>query len=126
MITWSVVAAALGLCGTGALVADPSSPWRHYSPERCWLLGMAALFPAWLIAFLGLLAPSGGSIPKIVVIGSSSAPLLGIIITDAVVRHLRHSSRNHSPITYWFLGVAAVLPGWGLALLALSLIGMTK
>ncbi len=80
---------------------------------------MGALAPAWLIAFLGLLAPSAGPVPKGVLIGSSAVPFLGVIVTDAVVRHLRQPGRDHAPVTYWLLGVAAILPGWGVALLAL-------
>lgn len=126
MITWSVVAAALGICGTGAFVADPNSQWPRQSPERCWFLGMAALFPAWLIAFLGVLAPAGGSMPRFVLISASSTPLLGIIITDMVIRRVREGNKVRRPVTYWFLGVAAILPGWGIALLALTLIGTTQ
>lgn len=126
MITWSVVAAALGICGTGAFVADPNSRWPHQSAQRCWFLGMAALFPAWLIAFLGVLAPAGGSMPGFVLIGASSAPLLGIIITDTVIRRVREVSNVRRPVTYWFLGVAALLPGWAIALVALTLVGMPQ
>lgn len=119
MITWSLIVAALGLCGAGALVARTKSRWPHWGPERLWLLGMGALAPAWLIAFLGLLAPSTGPVPKGVLIGTSAVPFLGVIVTDTVVRHLRQSGRDHPPVTYWLLGVAAILPGWGVALLAL-------
>lgn len=126
MITWSVVAAALGICGTGAFVADPNSRWPRQSAGRCWFLGMAALFPAWLIAFLGVLAPAGGSMPRFVLISASSAPLLGIIITDTVIRRVREASNVRRPVTYWFLGVAAMLPGWAIALLALTLMGMPQ
>jgi hypothetical protein len=80
---------------------------------------MAALFPAWLIAFLGVLSSSAGTVPKGVLIGSSAAPLLGAIVTDSVVRHLRQSARSHGRVTYWLLGVTAILPAWGIGLLAL-------
>ena len=120
MITWSVVAGVLGICGTGAWIIRLSSRSPHPSPERYWLLGMAALFLAWLIAFLGVLGSSMGPMPKGAFIGSSSVPLVGVIVTDIVVRHLRQSGRAHRPVIYWLLGVAAILPGWGIALLALS------
>lgn len=120
MITWSLVAGALGICGTGALIVRLSSRSPHPSPERYWLLGMAALFLAWLIAFLGVLGSSTGPMPEGAFLGSSSAPLVGVIVTDTVVRHLRQSERDHRPVTYWLLGIAAFLPGWGIALLALS------
>lgn len=120
MITWSVVAGVLGICGTGAWIIRLSSRSPHSSPERYWLWGMVALFPAWLTAFLGVLSSSTGAVPKGVLIGSSAAPFLGVIVTDTVVRHLRQSGRHHRPVTYWLLGIAAFLPGWGVSLLVLS------
>lgn len=120
MITWSVVAGALGICGTAAFLARLGSRWAHQSPERYWLLGMAALFPAWLIAFLAVLGQSPAQEPeKPLFIFSSSLPLLGVIVTDAVVRHWRKSGRDRRPITYWLLGMAAFLPGWGISLIGL-------
>ena len=115
MITWSVVVAVLGLCGGGAAVVIRRPGW---SPERYWLLGMATLFPGWLVAFLGVLASSAESLPRGGFIGSSSLPLIGVIVTDAVVRRLREASREHHPMTYWLLGVTALLPGWVFALLS--------
>lgn len=119
MIMWSLIVAALGLCGAGALVARTKNRWPHWGPERFWLLGMGALAPAWLIAFLGLLAPLPTPVSKGVVVGSSAVPFLGVIATDAVVRRLRQSGRDYRSVIYWLLGVAAILPGWGMALLVL-------
>lgn len=119
MIIWSVLAGAFGLCGTGAFVARAGTRSPQWSPERYWLLGMAALFPAWLIAFLGVLSLGIKVVPKGVVIGTAVAPLLGAIVTDTVVRHLRKSGHQLRPVTFWLLGVAALLAGWGLGLLAM-------
>ncbi|MFQ5989144.1 MAG: hypothetical protein ACE5K9_04425 [Candidatus Methylomirabilales bacterium] len=119
MVTWSVIAAVLGVGGAAALVARNSHRWSHWGPERFWLLGMGALAPAWLIAFLSLLAPANGLVPKGVLIGSSAVPLLGAIVTDTLVRRLRVSGRDHRPMTYWLLGVAGMLPGWSVALFIL-------
>jgi hypothetical protein len=120
MITWSFVAGAAGICGTAALLARLSRRQPRYGPERYWLLGMAALVPAWLIAFLGGIEPPGGAPPnKPLFIFSSALPLLGAIVTDAVVRHLRHSGRDRRPVIYWLVGVAALLPGWALNVITL-------
>lgn len=116
---WSVLAAAVGICGTGALVARADTRSPQWSPERYWLLGMAALFFAWLIAFLGLLSLGTQAVPKGVVIGTSVAPLLGAIVTDTLVRRLRETGRQRRPVTFWLLGIAALLPGWGLGLVAM-------
>lgn len=118
---WSVVAGALGLFGTGTLVARAGARSPQWSPERYWLLGMGALFPAWLIAFLGVLSLGTKVVPKGVVIGSSVAPLLGAIVTDTLVRRLRESGRERGAVAYWLVGVAAMLPGWGVALVTLIL-----
>jgi hypothetical protein len=81
---------------------------------------MAALAPAWLIAFLGGIEPPGAAVPnKPLFIFSSALPLLGAIVTDAVVRHLRHSGRDRRPVTYWLIGVAALLPGWVISVIIL-------
>lgn len=88
----------------------------------CWALGLAALLPAWLIAFLGLMgsSPIGRRIPlEIAFLLSSAAALLGVIVTDAVVRRLSEPARPHRPLTYWLLGVAALVPAWGIALAGL-------
>jgi hypothetical protein len=121
MIIWSVVAGALGICGTGAFAGRAGGRSAHWTPGLYWLFGMAALFPAWLIAFLAVLSLGTKVVPKGVVIVTSVAPLLGAILTDAVVRHLRASGRQWRPVTYWLLGIAAFLPGWGVGLLALAL-----
>lgn len=123
MMAWSVVVGVAGILATWiwvtCLARRPS-----FDPFRAWLLGLAALLPAWLIGFLGLLGTSTGERPEpsvsIPFILSSSAALLGIILSDAAVRRFRESGREHRPVTYWLLGVAAVFPAWCLALLGLT------
>ena len=121
MKTASIVLGVLGVMGTGAAVpylnrwlSNPSS--RHY-----WLLGVSALFPAWLAAFVGLLPSSTAGADQIPLppsaIFSSSATLFGIILTDYVLRRGNREGVVYSPVTCWLLGVASLLPGWCLALL---------
>jgi len=94
------------------------------------LVGIAAIFPAWLLAFLDLLGRSSGPRPEKVVslswILTSSLALLGVIATDRIIKRLRESGRARHPVIYWLLGVAALLPAWGIALLAESWIVTTK
>jgi hypothetical protein len=92
-------------------------------PEILWLLGIAALLPAWLIAFLGLIglstSPGTGKASSLLWILSSAAAVLGVIFTDAALRRLREMGRAQRPSIPWFLGVVALLPGWGIALFGL-------
>jgi hypothetical protein len=89
-----------------------------------WLLGLAALAPAWLACILAIL----GQLPLEVidtplprsVLFSSATALLGVIFTDFFNRRLQ--ARDIAPrwMTLWLLGVAAFIPPWIIALWALS------
>jgi hypothetical protein len=130
MTEWSILAGLVGV--PAALAAVPYIARRESTqrPEIPWLLGIAGLLPAWLIAFLGLLGRSSGPRPEKALtlpwILSSSAALLGVIITDAVLRRLRETGGGPRPLTSWLLGAAALLPAWGIALIALSLTGPAR
>lgn len=130
MITWSVLAGVLGVLGTGVGTVYLSRQESSGRQGIYWLLGIGALLPAWLIAFLDLLGRSSGPRPNKASIASwilsSSAALLGVIVTDAALKHLRESGRDPGPVTCWLLGVVAFLPGWGIALLGLSIAWMPK
>lgn len=125
MITRSIVTALLGVLATGLGVAHRARRQSKQRPEVSWLLGIAGLLPAWLIAFMTLLGRSSGARPEkslsLSWILSSAAALLGVILTDAVLRRLRESGHDLHPLTSWLLGAAALLPAWGIALIALSL-----
>lgn len=130
MSGWSILAGLLGVLGTGGgmlYLARRGFPQRS---ELYWLLGITALLPAWLIAFLDLLGRSSGPRPEKALslswILTTSVALLGVIVTDQVVKRLRESGRDRRPVIYWLLGVVALLPAWGIALLALSRIPLTK
>lgn len=119
----SIFAALLGLVAIGfgtVLLSRRESPLR---PETHWFLGIAALLPAWLIAFLGLIglstSPGTGKASSLLWILSSAAAVLGVIFTDAALRRLREMGRAQRPSIPWFLGVVALLPGWGIALFGL-------
>lgn len=125
MMKWSVLAALLGVVGTGIGTVQLLGRNSPHRPEAYWLLGMSALLPAWLIAFLGVVGRSTGARPEKALtvswILSSSAALLGVIITDAALRRLGESGRGRHPVTLWILGVVTLLPALGVALIALSM-----
>jgi hypothetical protein len=124
MITWSVIVGMLGIGGTGLWILSPSRQWVQWQPQWFWLLGLAALFPAWLLAFLGLLEPSSGmgvvegALPPAALFSSGSG-LLGVVATDAVMRRRHVSGRDFHPVRAWLFGIASLAPAWGIALFAL-------
>jgi hypothetical protein len=74
-----------------------------------------ALFPAWLIAFLGLLPssvrPERNPLPRSALL-SSVVALFGVVFTDTAARRLDASGYSFSPFKYWLFGVAGLLPAW--------------
>lgn len=125
MIPWSIFAGVMSLLGSWLATAHFARRQSRQRPELYWCLGIAALLPAWVTAFVGLLGRASGPRPEKILTGawilSSSVALLGVIITDAVLRRLHESGRDHRPLTYWILGVLAMVPAWGIALLVLLL-----
>jgi len=119
----SMILGVLGVLGTGTAVLYGSRRAPHWRPQHHWLLVVAALFPAWLVAFLGLLPPITGEIPQDPLppsgILSSGATLLGVIASDYALRRLQKSARVCHPLVYWLLGLAALIPGWFIALVDL-------
>jgi len=89
-----------------------------------WIFGLAALLPAWLVAFLGLLGSLTGRFPErsreVWWILSSSAAILGVIVTDGVVRKWREAAKAPPPVRYWLVGMGALAPAWGIALVGLA------
>jgi hypothetical protein len=97
-----------------------------------WVLGLAGLAPAWLMAFVGLLgaSPLGRrpeqALPIVGWLVSSAAALLGLFLSDAAFRRLRDSGRDHRPLAYWLVGLMAFLPAWAIALLGLVAKAMSR
>jgi uncharacterized membrane protein (GlpM family) len=89
-------------------------PPRHY-----WLLGLASLFPAWLIAFLTVLQPASQSAVDVPLppraLFSSAAGLLGVIATDYFIRRAQAAGRELSPVMCWIIGWVSLIPAWLIA-----------
>jgi len=104
--------AILGVIVSGLAMAIFGN--KFGSPERCWLLGVVAMAPAWLVSLLGFLtglAVAEKSL-RIYLVGASAAGLLGVIGTEYCVRQSRSASLGWHPLTYWVLGVASLVPSW--------------
>ena len=108
-----VVASRVGLT---RLTADGASR----APHACWALGLVALLPAWLVAFVGLLGATPGVRPQLVssaaFLLSAAAGLIGAIATEARVRRAGDSVEAHQATRPWQLGMLALLPAWVIAL----------
>ena len=126
MIAWSVLIGLVGALATWGAMRSLGGRESSQRPHLHWSLGLAALLPAWLIAFVGLLgasaSPTGRPEASLSVFLhlASSAALLGIILSDGAMRRLRESGRAYRSVTYWLLGGAALVPAWGIALLGLT------
>lgn len=111
----SLVIVVIGLFASGvaALYMRGREP-RHY-----WLLGLAGLFPAWLIAFLTVIQPASQSPVDVPLppraLFSSAAGLIGVIATDYFIRRAQARGGELRPFTGWISGVIALMPAWLIA-----------
>ncbi len=123
LIYWSVVTGLVGLLATWLGVGRLDRRAPHLPREVYWVLGMVAVFPAWLIAVWGLLDRMPGRFPETSATAwwvlSGAAALLGVLLADATVRRLRESSQQYPPARYWVVGVGTFVPAWCIALLGL-------
>lgn len=123
---WSVLAGGAGLLATWIAMTRLAQRQSEVQPVVSWVLGLAGLAPAWLIAFVGLLgaSPLGRrpeqALPILAWLVSSAAALLGLFLSDAAFRRLRDSGRDHRPLAYWLVGLLAFLLAWAIALLGLA------
>jgi hypothetical protein len=111
-----MVLAILGVALSGLVMAMFGK--KLGSPERYWLLGIAAIAPAWLVSLLGFLtglAAAEKSL-RIYLVGASAAALLGVIGTEYCVRQSRSTSAGWHPLIYWALGIASLVPSWSVLL----------
>lgn len=116
----SLAVGLLGLLATRAALLRLADRGPGGDPHVPWALGLVGLVPAWLITFVALLGSSPA--PRLPVwsaaawIASSSAALIGTIVTEALVRSASESGGR--PLArYWTYGLAALLPAWLISIL---------
>jgi len=108
----SLIVGVVGVLASAiAAIFLKDRPPRHY-----WLLGLASLFPAWLIAFLAVISPASQSPVDVPLppraLFSSAVGLMGIIATDYFLRQAQQSGRVFTPVVWWFIGLGALIPAW--------------
>ena len=116
---WSSIAAVLGIAVTSTILRRSRGFEDGMEPEFYWALGLGAITPAWVIAFLSLIAAEAqfGERLKVFFAMAIGVGLAGVFTTDAVVRRLHASGDAPSSSTLWLLGIAALVPAWVLTLL---------
>lgn len=110
-----MIVAVAGIVASGvALFYLQGRRAQHY-----WILGIAGLFPAWLVAFLSVLQPASQSAVDVPLppraLFSSAAGLMGIIAADYLLRRVQQSGRVLRPVTCWIIGWGALVPAWLIA-----------
>ena len=110
--------ASLTIAVAGAVLSSAATRYAAKEPRHAWILGLAGIFPAWLIAFLTLVDPASRSAVDIPLppraLLSSGAGLLGVIATDY---WLRTSGSKLTLFFGWAIGWVALLPAWLIAAL---------
>ena len=119
---WSAIIGIVGILGTGAAVIYQQAKHPEWKPQHYWLLGLAGLFPASLVAFLSLLpsatTPGADTPLPPRALFSSVAGLLGVIATDYLLRRLQKSGCALKPLTYWVIGWLSLVPACLIAVLS--------
>jgi hypothetical protein len=121
---WSLLAAAVGLAVSWALVRRLISAGGDHEVEVYWALGLAALTPAWIIEFLGILR--GGLEPpravRLFFMASVGVAMAGVLLGNTIARRLDAAGPGRRPYACWLLGVAALALPWLLAFVGRTLL----
>lgn len=120
MVRWSGALGVLGVLLSALLMVHYRRNLPDGESDRCWLIGLLGLLPAWLVAIWGLLGTgnidSPSYSPPLALIFSSAAALIGVIVSDYFKRRIKTAAITFSPAASWLLGLAAIAPAWAIAL----------
>jgi hypothetical protein len=111
---WSLLAAAVGIAVTAALVRRLDAAGGDHEVEVYWALGLAAMTPAWIIEFLGIL--QGGLEPprsvRLFFMASVGVAMAGVLLSNTIARRLDAAGPARRPYACWLLGIGALLLPW--------------
>jgi hypothetical protein len=121
LVVVSVFLALLGVVASRVSLASLTKDDASRDPHAYWILGMCALLPAWLVAFVGLLGSQPDVRPRLVsgvaFMLSVAAGLVGVIATEARVRETGDSVEARHATRLWRLGALAFVPAWVVVLI---------
>jgi hypothetical protein len=121
VITFSVLLGLVGAVASRVGLTFLTAEDTSRDPHAYWALGVVALLPAWLVAFLGLLGTVPGAKPELVSgaawMLSAAAALVGAIVTEARVRESGDAVETRHAARHWRLGLLAFLPAWAIVLI---------
>jgi hypothetical protein len=110
----SVILGVVGIIASSAAVFYLNQ--KGADARKYWLIGLAGLFPAWLIAFLTVIQPASQSAVDVPLppraLFSSAIGLIGVIATDYLLRRAQQTGRELSPFACWMIGWLALVPAW--------------
>jgi hypothetical protein len=119
LVALSILLALVGVVASRLGLARLTAGAPARDPHVYWGVGLAALAPAWLIAFVALLPSEAGVRPQLVSSASwllsGAAALIGAIVTESRVREAGEAGLA-TATRLWRLGALALLPGCLIAL----------
>jgi hypothetical protein len=121
---WSLPAAAVGIAVTAVLVRRLAASRGDREVEAYWALGLAALTPAWVIEFLGILRAGvdPGRTVRMFFMASVGVAMAGVLLSNTLARRLDARGPGRRPYACWLLGIGALVPPWLLAFVGRALL----
>jgi hypothetical protein len=120
-VTASLVIGLVGILASRAYLPTLTANGASRDPHVYWALGLTALVPAWVVAFVGLLGTPAGARPHLVSAAvwmvSAATGLIGAIATEARVRDAGDTDDAREAARLWRVGLFTFLPAWVIALI---------
>ena len=125
IVALSLIIGIVGILGSRAYLTTLTADGMSRDPHVYWALGLVALLPAWVVAFVGLLGTPAGAKPHLasaaVWMVSAAAGLVGAIATEAHVREAGDVVDAPLAARLWKVGLFTFLPAWVIALIGYAI-----
>ena len=124
-VVLSVALAAVGIGVSRAVARTLEQRDGERDVHVYWAIGLAALVPAWVVAFVALLGAEPVKRPEVVpaIAWTLSAALsiVAAIVTESMVRRGAGDGQARPPRTAWGVGAVTLVPALAAALIGLLL-----